>query len=200
MPNYGEIYDDIIRRQENYNLAENSPGYQTCVAAEDTLRLLDGNSLDVGCGVGFVVDYLSGIPFQFQVWGVDASAVAVERARARVTKKHAVPADRIQQIGNQKLPFADHFFSLVTCFDMLEHLDENHILEAIQEMDRVTAPGGILYCSVSCRLAGSKDLHGDNLHRTVQSVDWWLTRIQPEKAIYDAKRAQLTIWKKKKRT
>lgn len=200
MPNYGEIYDDIIRRQENYNLAENSPGYQTCVAAEDTLRLLDGNSLDVGCGVGFVVDYLSGIPFQFQAWGVDASAVAVERARARVTKKHAVPADRIQQIGNQKLPFADYFFSLVTCFDMLEHLDENHILEAIQEMDRVTAPGGILYCSVSCRLAGSKDLHGDNLHRTVQSVDWWLTRIQPEKAIYDAKRVQLTIWKKKKRT
>lgn len=198
MPKYGEIYDDIIRRQENYNLAENSPGYQTCVAAADPLSLLHGNSLDVGCGVGFVVDYLSGIPFQFQAWGVDASAVAVERARARIAKSKSLPADRIQQISSQKLPFADHFFSLVTCFDMLEHLDENHILETIQEMTRVTVPGGVLFCSVSCRLAGSKDLYGDNLHRTVQSVDWWLARMQPERAIYDAQRAQLTLWKKTK--
>ena len=195
MPNYAEIYDDIIQRHENYNRAENSPGYGNCVQASHELSLLEGNALDVGCGVGFVVEYLGASPFRFQTWGVDASAVAVERARLRVARGHGLPAERIQQLQGQRLPFEDASFSLVTCFDVLEHLDEADLDAALAEMFRVLRPGGVWFCSVSCRLAGAEDLHGDNLHRTVRGTDWWLARAQPDRAVYDASRAQLTLWK-----
>jgi 2-polyprenyl-3-methyl-5-hydroxy-6-metoxy-1,4-benzoquinol methylase len=195
VPNYGEIYDDIIKRQENYNRAENSPGYQSCVQASDALSLLEGNVLDVGCGVGFVLEYLAGAQFHFNVWGVDASAVAVERAQQRIARDRHLPPDRVQQIKNQRLQFQDNFFSLVTCFDMLEHLDEPDIDAALLDMFRVLRHGGAFFCSVSCRLAGTRDLHGDNLHRTVNSVDWWLARVKPDRAVYDSSKSQLTFWK-----
>jgi len=37
---------------------------------------------------------------------------------------------------------------------------------------------------------------GDNLHRTVRSVDWWLSKTHPDRAIYDTAQAQLTLWKR----
>jgi len=196
MPDYAAIYDDIITRQENYNRAEHSPGYRACVEASPRLSGLSGRLLDVGCGVGFALEYLAGQPFRFDVWGVDASAVAVERAQERLARSHGLPSDRVVRIEHQILPFANRFFDLVTCFDMLEHLDEPDIDDSLSEMFRVLAPGGTFLSSVSCRPAGSQDLHGDNLHRTVRSVDWWLSKTNPDRAIYDAAQAQLTLWKR----
>lgn len=192
-PDYARIYDDVISRQENYNRAENSPGYQTCVQAASELALLSGNALDVGCGVGFVVEYLAGPAFRFDAWGVDASGVAVARARQRVASGRGLPPERVQQIQNQRLPFEDGFFAVVTCFDVLEHLDEIDIDRAIGEMWRVLRPGGTWLCTVSCRPAGSQDLHGDNLHRTVRGVDWWLARANPDQATFEAGTSQLRL-------
>ena len=193
MPDYGAIYDDIISRQENYNRAEHSPGYRACVQATAQLSALGGRALDVGCGVGFALEYLAGQPFHFDVWGVDASAVAVQRAQDRLK---VLPADRVQRIEQQVLPFANRFFDLVTCFDMLEHLDEQDIDDQLSEMFRVLVPGGTFLASVSCRPAGSQDIHGDNLHRTIRGVDWWIARTHPDRAIYDTAQSQLTLWKR----
>jgi SAM-dependent methyltransferase len=196
MPDYQAIYDDIISRQENYNRAEHSPGYRACVQATPQLSVLGGRALDVGCGVGFALEYLAGQPLWFDVWGVDASAVAVERAQERLEQSHGLPADRVQRIEHQSLPFAANAFDLVTCFDMLEHLDEPDIDAALSEMFRVLVPGGTFLSSVSCRPAGSRDIHGDNLHRTIRGVDWWLARAQPDRAVYDTAQSQLTLWKR----
>jgi hypothetical protein len=85
----------------------------------------------------------------------------------------------------------------VTCFDVLEHLDEPDIDAALGEMFRVLRDGGTWFSTVSCRPAGSVDRHGDNLHRTIRGVDWWLARTKPERAEYDASSAQLTLWKRR---
>lgn len=195
MPDYQHIYDDVIRREANYNLAENSPGFLNCLEALRTLEGLEGRSLDLGCGVGFVVELLGSPALGLEAWGADISAVAVERARERLKARTRMPPERIVQLTGQTLPFPDGHFSLVTCFDMLEHLDEPDIAESVREIGRVLRPGGKLFGSVSCRASGYNDLNGENLHRTVRGIDWWVDLVKPDRADFDRARNQLLLWK-----
>jgi SAM-dependent methyltransferase len=142
------------------------------------------------------MEYLAAPPFRFEVWGVDASDVAVQRAHHRMARFRRARAEHIQVVVGQILPFEDNFFSLVTCFDMLEHLDEADIEISLSEISRTLRQGGLFFGSVSCRASGLNDQNGDNLHRTVRGVDWWIERIKPDRATYDAARGQLTIWKR----
>ena len=198
MPDYREIYNEVVTNDERYKLAENSPGFRAVVQATERLSMLSGRALDVGCGVGFALEYLAGPLFDFNVFGVDVSDMAIEQAKLRM--RHVTGASqRLLILKNQTLPFDDDFFSLITCFDVLEHLDEVDIKAMIAEVDRILLPGGIFCCSVSCRLSNRVDKNGDNLHRTVNSVDWWIAQTNPESVEFDAVRSQLTIWKHKPR-
>ncbi|MBL8891294.1 MAG: class I SAM-dependent methyltransferase [Planctomycetaceae bacterium] len=194
MPDYKAIYDEIIAREENYNRPENSPGFLNCQQAHRELVNLSGRALDLGCGVGFVVEHLAGPEFWLEPWGADISEVAVTRARARVARKQ-VPASRVVQLVDQMLPFEASFFSLVTCFDMLEHLDEADVQTTVGEIQRVLRRGGVLFASVSCRPSGYDDQFGDNLHRTVRGLDWWVGELDPDRAEYDKHRNQFIMWK-----
>ena len=194
MPNYRDIYNHIVSTDHRYNLGENSPGLRAVIQATDQLQMLSGRSLDIGCGVGFVVEYLSGRSFDLNAFGVDISDTAIEKSRIRLKD---VPGSnqRLTVLNNQTLPFEDNFFSLVTCFDVLEHLDEVDINATLKEIDRVIRPGGVFFGSVSCRASGVNDQFGENLHRTVKSPDWWIERVAPDRAEYDGHRIQLGLWK-----
>lgn len=194
MPDYREIYNHVVSTDERYNLAENSPGFRAVVQATGQLEILSGRSLDIGCGVGFVLNYLAGPNFDLNVFGVDISDVAIREAQTRLQHVPGSPK-QICVLETQTLPFEDQFFSLITCFDVLEHLDEQDIDTTISEILRVLRPGGVFFGSVSCRKSGVDDVHGDNLHRTVMSPDWWITKIEPDNAQYDGNRKQLTLWK-----
>lgn len=194
MPNYREIYNQVVSTDARYNLAENSPGLRAVTQATDRLSMLSGRALDVGCGVGFAIEYLSGRAFDLNVFGVDISDAAIEQAKVRLAK-FAGSQSRLHVLQNQSLPFEDEFFSLVTCFDVLEHLDEADIEASLAEIRRVVKPGGVLLVSVSCRTSGVEDLNGENLHRTVRSPDWWIEKFAPDSAEYDGHRVQLTLWK-----
>ncbi|MDG1874360.1 MAG: methyltransferase domain-containing protein [Mariniblastus sp.] len=194
MPDYQDIYNDVFSTDSRYSLAENSPGLRGVIQATPELQMLTGRALDVGCGVGFVVEYLSSPAFNLMPFGVDVSDGAVTKALGRL--KH-LPGmqQRLFVMENQKLPFEDNSFALVTCFDVLEHLDERDIDATMQEIDRVLKPRGMFFGSVSCRPAGVVDKNGENLHRTIQSPDWWIAKIAPRRADYDGIRNQLSVWK-----
>lgn len=194
MPDYKAIYDTVIAREENYNRPENSPGFLNCQPAYRELSNLSGRALDLGCGVGFVVELLTETAFWLEPWGADISEVAVERARERLAKKR-VPSSRIALLTDQHLPFEDSFFSLVTCFDMMEHLDEADVRQTLNEIQRVVRRGGLMFASVSCRPSGYADQFGDNLHRTVRGLDWWVGEVDPDRAEYDKHRNQFLMWK-----
>lgn len=194
MPDYREIYNHVVSTDTRYNLAENSPGFRAVVQATSQLEMLSGRSLDIGCGVGFVLNYLAGPNFDLNVFGVDISDVAIREAQTRMQHIPGSPK-QVSVLDTQKLPFEDHFFSLITCFDVLEHLDEQDIDTTVSEILRVLRPGGVFLGSVSCRKSGVDDLHGDNLHRTVRSPDWWINKFEPDNAQYDGHRKQLTLWK-----
>ncbi|MDB4386146.1 class I SAM-dependent methyltransferase [bacterium] len=194
MPDYREIYNHVVSTDARYNLAENSPGFRAVVQATGQLEMLSGRSLDIGCGVGFVLNYLAGPNFDLNVFGVDISDLAVQQAQTRMQHVPGGPS-QVFVLDTQRLPFEDHFFSLITCFDVLEHLDEQDIDSTISEILRALRPGGVFLGSVSCRKSGVDDLHGDNLHRTVKSPDWWINKFEPDSAQYDGQRQQLTLWK-----
>lgn len=194
MPDYNAIYNHVISHDERYNLAENSPGFRAVVQATSRISMISGRALDVGCGVGFVVKYLSEPVFDLNAFGVDISDEAIVKAKNRLSPI-AGSQQRLQVLKGQQLPFEDKFFSLVTCFDVLEHLDPVDIEATVDEMIRVLRPGGVLFGSVSCRKSGASDIHGDNLHRTVKSPEWWIDKLKPDTAEYDAHRMQLTVWR-----
>ena len=195
MPDYRAIYNDVVNTDARYTLAQNSPGFRAILQAESTLVHLSGRSLDVGCGPGFAFEYLSGNQFQFHPFGVDISDQAIDIAKARLAGMKNLDA-RLKAIDGQQFPFEDDFFSLVTSFDVLEHLDEADIDATLAEISRVLRPGGTFYGAVSCRKSGIEDKFGDNLHRTVRPTDWWIEKMKPNHAIYDGKRAQFTMWKR----
>lgn len=194
MPDYREIYNHVVANDERSNLAENSLGFRAVIQATDQLSMLSGRSLDVGCGVGFVVEYLSGPTFDLNTFGVDVSDQAIAKAKSRLS---AVPGSqqRLVALQEQTLPFEDEFFSLVSCFDVLEHLDLVDIESTLHEIMRVLRPGGVFFGAISCCESGVKDLHGDDLHRTVESPDWWIEKMSPDRAQYDGHREQLAFWK-----
>lgn len=194
MPDYQAIYNHVVENNEKYNLAENSPGLRAVLQATDQLSVLSGRSLDIGCGVGFVVEHLSRPPFRFNPFGVDVSDASIAKARTRL-KKFPNVNERVQTSTSMKLPFEENSFALVTCFDVLEHLDVPDIDASLKEIERVLRRGGTFFGSVSCRESGWNDINGDNLHRTIESVDWWIERTKADRATYDRQLDQLTIWK-----
>jgi ubiquinone/menaquinone biosynthesis C-methylase UbiE len=94
--------------------------------------------LDVGCGTGgflrFVLD--GGSPGR--ACGVDVSSAAIDLARTRVPEAelHVAPA--------WDLPLDSAGFDLVVANDVLQHLPEDHVDDAIVELRRVAADGGAL--------------------------------------------------------
>lgn len=190
---YAEIYDRIIAEHPGYNSAEGSPGFAAILQHRDRIRTLNGRSLDVGCGVGFVVWMLQSAHFGFESCGCDVSRIAIENARARLATPHG--EDRIRLIeSNGRLPFTDASFELVTCFDVLEHLDEADLPRLRDEMRRVRSPEGASLYTVSLRAAASSDHRGDNLHRTVMPVQWWIDLFAPDETIIDHRLQQATMW------
>ena len=198
MPDYQAICNHVVTNNEKYNLAENSPGLRTVLQATDQLNLLSGRSLDIGCGVGFVVDHLSRPPFQLNPFGIDVSDVSIAKAKSRLERFPNVDL-RVQVARSMELPFEENSFALVTCFDVLEHLEVADIDATSKEIERVLRPGGTFFGTVSCRKSGWNDLNGDNLHRTVESVDWWIDRTKADRVIYDRHLDQLTLWKQNPR-
>jgi SAM-dependent methyltransferase len=96
-----------------------------------------GRVLDMGCGVGLHLDELQAYG---EVWGGDASPVALEFARRNFSGKldeFCVP---------DKVPYADASFDLVASLDVLEHIEDD--LGAVQCVLRLLKPGGFFLLSV----------------------------------------------------
>jgi 2-polyprenyl-3-methyl-5-hydroxy-6-metoxy-1,4-benzoquinol methylase len=103
------------------------------------------NVLDVGCGEGFLLNYL---PKLDSYTGIDFSAEAIQLAQSskfKILRQADSPqvkiSKQIQSIKFQKesvydLPFHNNEFDLVTCLEVLEHLENYE--KALAEIKRVT--------------------------------------------------------------
>lgn len=98
-------------------------------------------TLEVACGRGgFVRKLARSAAFSC---GVDFSFAAVSIGKQRwLTMDSGSPANFIQSDA-QALPFPDNFFDVLVSCETIEHLPNP--LKGVQELHRVTRPGGLLY-------------------------------------------------------
>ncbi|MEU6349130.1 class I SAM-dependent methyltransferase [Streptomyces sp. NPDC047072] len=96
--------------------------------------------LDVGCGHGRDVEYLSSLGHL--VYGVDRSEKLLGMARDRVPKSHFLEGDV------RALPFRDRSFDGLWMNAVLHHLVPPHMPRSLAECHRVLKPSGLLFVSV----------------------------------------------------
>jgi len=103
-----------------------------------TLAFLNvGNALDIGCANGYLVKAL--LDQQIDAYGVDVSDELVQNSPCKERLS-------IANLDEECLPYASDFFSVVTAFDVLEHIsDHSNILT---EINRVLRKDGWLLVQV----------------------------------------------------
>lgn len=94
--------------------------------------------LDAGCGTGGMLDLYRQWP-DAEATGIDLSPEALRFSRERGHQR-LVGADLT------RLPFRSNSFDVVSALDVIEHVPDDK--RAVDEIDRVLSPGGILVASV----------------------------------------------------
>jgi ubiquinone/menaquinone biosynthesis C-methylase UbiE len=99
--------------------------------------------LDVGCGTGGMISWLSGYRRLASVTGLDVNAEALGYCRRR---NHG----QVTLGSAMHLPFRSSSFDLVTSFDVLVQLrGQESVRATLAEMFRVLRPGGIAFVRVA---------------------------------------------------
>ena len=112
-----------------------------------------GAVLEVGCGLGHLLGWLSG---RYAVFGTDINAWALSQARSNVPEGNFVQASA-EDLG----AFPQSSFQIVIAKHVVEHLANPE--QAIAEMSRVLSPSGLL-------LMATPNL--DSPMRTVKKEGW----------------------------
>lgn len=103
----------------------------------DKVNISSPVSLDIGCGGGIIAEDLATI--SQSTTGVDISQASLETARNHA-KLNGLDINYLQAYA-EDLPFEDESFDLITCCDVLEHV--NDVPKVISEISRVLRPGGV---------------------------------------------------------
>jgi SAM-dependent methyltransferase len=97
--------------------------------------------LDVGCGNGLITELVA--PGFDEVFGIDMEQERLEDFRAHVNVKSKF---HVLSMSAAKIEFPSDSFSLITCFEVLEHVE--NVDASVSEIVRVCRPGGVIVISV----------------------------------------------------
>lgn len=111
---------------------------------ERILAMLDAGAriLDLGCGTGRHVVYLSRIGFD--VYGFDAAPNALTMAQEWLQEEKLV-ASLKEHLMEKPFPYVDDFFDAVISIQVIHHNLMINIKKTISEIERVLKPGGLLF-------------------------------------------------------
>ncbi|MCU0772835.1 MAG: class I SAM-dependent methyltransferase [Verrucomicrobia bacterium] len=111
--------------------------------------------LDAGCGTGVSTAWLQ--RYRPQIFGIDFSNTYIQQARER--------GDFFGVMDITRLAFPNGSFDMVCSADALEHVPQ--LRKALQEVDRVLKPGGVLVLQVPNL---SSNLLSLNYRRTSRNI------------------------------
>lgn len=114
--------------------------------------------IEVGCGNGKLCDFLRSLNFDVTGTDIFDNKAVYDRTWYRFVK---------HDLTKTPYPFRDDEFDYCVSFDVLEHLPEECIAPALQEMARISK---VIIVKVSC--SGEAPLH-----LTIKSPAWWLRQL-----------------------
>jgi len=128
------------------------------------LFLRPNSVLDVGCATGHLVHYLRLLGVDAK--GIEISKYALSRAHPRI-KKHLTYGNILD------LPYKDRSFDVVVTFNVISHIEEENLAQAMKECCRVSSK----YCLHKVYTIENwwmRKFHGHDLsHVSVFSRTWW---------------------------
>ncbi len=123
-------------------------------------RVKDARAVcDIGCGHGVYLIQMLLAGRNAVGTGLDISPASLATA-GRLLDCHRIPAARFQlQEGNlrERLPLEDGSQDAVTCFEVIEHLDDPG--HAVREIRRLLRPGGSACLSTAIRMESVDHIH-----------------------------------------
>jgi 2-polyprenyl-3-methyl-5-hydroxy-6-metoxy-1,4-benzoquinol methylase len=122
--------------------------------------------LDAGCGLGHYVKAFYDLGFD--VYGFDCSAWAIDNCPYKQIKH------RLKKGSICNIPFRKNFADLVICIDVLEHLTEEEIKLALQELHRVSSKFVLFFITP----VESPNFKLDETHITGWNMQRWIYEIQ----------------------
>ncbi|MEQ8665382.1 MAG: class I SAM-dependent methyltransferase [Rhodospirillales bacterium] len=129
-----------------------TPHYRSNGKALSTIVGLDGrNALDVGCGKGELVSYMS-------KKGAKAVGLECNPLQIAAAKAERPDIDLREGVG-EDMPFDDASFDLVVFMFSLHHVPQNAMSAALLEAARVLRPGGTLYVAEPLCAGSGFELH-----------------------------------------
>jgi 2-polyprenyl-3-methyl-5-hydroxy-6-metoxy-1,4-benzoquinol methylase len=124
--------------------------------------------LDLGCGTGLLLRWLSGIP-GLRVAGIDRSSSQIAVARRALPELEIECGDGLEYLRARPDTFAGVF-----CTDVLEHVPgKDLVLEWVETIRASLVPGGFLYCRMpnAASLLGSYSRYRDLTHEQSYTSD-----------------------------
>jgi ubiquinone/menaquinone biosynthesis C-methylase UbiE len=172
--NSSEFYQEFF---DNEHLSQYEEDLRSVLRHEEIQRVANSlprefRVLDLGCGVGHILTIL---PTSFEKVGVDYSLHSLKLARRQLDEQTG-----LVNASGQALPFEDSSFDLITCLEVLEHLEDDE--KAVREISRVLKPGGYLIASVPSQyyFEEYRELMGHYRHYTPASFAALLSRYEIE--------------------
>ena len=134
----------------------------------------DMRVLDAGCGYGRNLVFL--LRAGCEVFAVDQNPEGMEHVRALAAElAPQLPASNFQTGSIETLPYADGFADVVICNSVLHFArSEDHFLSMVEELWRVTKPGGMLFCRLGSRIGMEFERIRGNIFRIGDGSEWFL--------------------------
>src|SRR3972149_3054884 len=127
---FGKSYfEKVYRDYERQNPAKKIEFYHRLVS-EATKSISKPRVLDIGCAFG---GFLSSLDPNWELYGIDVSEYAVNKAREKLPKAHILVSNAM------KIPF-EKTFDVITAFDVIEHIQD--LDQAAKSISLRLAPHG----------------------------------------------------------
>mgnify|MGYP001030816616 CR=1 FL=1 len=118
-------------------------------------RIRSGKLLDIGCAEGGLLKWAE--KRGYETYGIDMSEFAIKELSHRKLRRTQLSVADINF-----LPFVDNYFDVITCFDVLEHLE--YPIIALKEINRCLEKQGLFIMSTPNIYSNGLKWKADNWH------------------------------------